>query len=209
MKNKLLFSLIILILAIGVTTGCNKKEDNKKEIEENKMEEKSDVKIDKEYTELEILGAVAKFKKQEPTNYWDSEDNFGALEIDTVYIPSENGVEVSNYYEHENVAGIIFESSGDVINNKTSVINTYKKWYGIDIQIEDIEKGIYKRHIKGESSEIYLEAYCFTYERDLEGEKSVGYYKIELILYKDDYSAEQMDKLISEYQTIIDTLEIN
>lgn len=200
MKKKYLFSLIIFILLIGVTTGCNKEKSNKDEI--------SDVNIAKDYTELEILGATVKFKKQEPTNYWDSQDNFGAGEIDTVYIPSQKGVEVPNYYEQENTSGIIFQTSDDIITSKNSLINTYKTWDNIDIEVEDIEKGIFKRHINGESSKLYFESYCFTYEGDLEGEKFDANYKIELRIYKDDYSTEQIDKLISEYHTIIDTFEI-
>jgi hypothetical protein len=205
MKKKILFSLITIVLLLGVTIGCNNSEKSKNK---NEKEEIKDVNIAKEYTELELLGRVAKFKLQNPTNYWNCEDDFGAGEIDAVYIPSKNGVEVPNYYEKENISGVIFQTSDDVLTSESNLKSTYQRWYGIDIEVNSIEKGIYKRHIKGESSSIYYEAYCFDYEGDFEGEKSDVYYKIELIIYKNDYTKDEINKLISEYNTIIDSFKL-
>ena len=94
------------------------------------------------------------------------------------------------------------------ITSESNLKSTYQRWYGIDIEVNSIEKGIYKRHIKGESSNIYYEAYCFDYEGDFEGEKSDVYYKIELIIYKNDYTKDEINKLISEYNTIIDSFKL-
>ena len=205
MTKKVLFSLITIALLLGVTTGCNNDKESKNK---NEKEAIKDVNIAKEYTTIELLGKNAKFKVQSPTNYWNCEDDFGAGEIDAVYIPSKNGVEVPNYYEKENISGVIFQISDDVLTSESNLKSTYKRWYGIDIEVTNIEKGIYQKHIKGQSSSIYYEAYCFDYEGDFDGEKSDVYYKIELIIYKDDYSSNEINKLISEYNTIIDSFEL-
>ena len=201
MKNKIVYFLT-LILVIGLTTGCMGKEEKSKE-------ENNDFKVSEEYTELELFGATAKFKKQDPTNYWDCEDNFGAAEIDTVYIPTKNGKEVPNYYDQENTSGIIFQTSDDLIADKSRLKNSYKTWDEIDVEVKDIDDDLFKRHIKGQSSKLYFESYCFKYVGDFEGSNFDVYYKIELRIYKDDFTKEEQEKLISEYHTIINSFKLN
>lgn len=201
MKKKIIYFLTFILL-ICLTTGCMSKENDTTETNN------SDANVAKEYTELEIIGATARFKKQDPTNYWDCEDNFGAGEIDTVYIPSEGGKEVPNYYDQENTSGIIFQTSDDVVSSESYIKTIYKRWDNIDVKVENINKGIFKKHITGESSELYYESYSFSYEGEYDGEKFDVYYKIELRIYKNDYTKEEQSKLISEYNTIIDTFEI-
>lgn len=200
MKRKILY-LLTFILLIGFTTGCMT-EENKKE------DETINQNVAEEYTELELIETTIRFKKQNPTNYWDSEDDYGALEVTTVYIPSEGGKEVEDYRDAENISGIMFEYDETAIKDKTKIKDSYKRWDNLDVEIEDINKGIFTRHIKGESSKLYVESYSFAKEIEVDDEKKTLYYDVELRIYKDDYTTEEQKKLISEYHTIIDTFEI-
>ena len=71
-----------------------------------------------------------------------------------------------------------------------------------------MEHDLYTRHLKGENSKVYFESYAFKYEGNYEGE-SLGdiYYSVRLWIYKDDYTEEEINNVIAEYHTIIDTLE--
>lgn len=209
--------IILLLLIIIVITGCDKNQlenvqnsDLNQETNENiKEEQNTDIVQNSEYTELEIFGATAYFKQHNPTNYWDCDDDFGAGEINTVFIPSENGVIVENYYDKEKISGIFFYETENIISDKETIIAKHKRWYGVDVTVQNIDKNLFKKYIKGESQNVYLESYNFQYEGDYDGEKFDVYYTIELLIYKKDYTEEQIDKLISEYNTIIDTFKLN
>ena len=141
-----------------------------------------------------------RFKTYNPTYFWNSNDDFGS-DIDTVFIVSKNGVSVNNYYEITNLSGIIFEYDSRYFGSHDSVKKRINELYGIsNLQIKDFENNILSRHIKGETNEFYLEIYCIKHN-DV-------YYAIELNVYKNNYTKNELNFIISEYHTIINTLEI-
>lgn len=212
MKKNLLLGFMCVV-SLFFTTACGGNESNVNNgvdegNKENNSVADSSVTPAADYTELEIFGAKVKFKLADPTYLWNCEDSFGAGEVDTVFIPSKNGVEVENYYDAEHISGVTFQTSDDSVDSATSLKNSFKKSTGIDLTVEDIKHDIYTRHLKGENSEVYFESYAFKYDGNYEGEELGDiYYSIRLWMYKDDYTKEEINKVIAEYHTMIDTLE--
>lgn len=208
MIRKILMSLMCVGMVFSVT-ACGENTNTNDGTSNNETNEEK-VTLASEYTMLEIFGADVKFKLANPTYLWDSQDNFGAGEIDTVFIPSKDGKEVGNYYDIENTSGVIFMTSDDVIDSESNIKNNYKSWYNLDVTIEDLNNQLFERHIKGEDSKVYFESYCFQYEGVYDGE-DIGtiYYSIQLVLYKEDYTQEQINKIKAEYHAIIDTFEFD
>lgn len=208
MKKKVFLSLLYGVLVLGIATGCgnnkNINQDNQSDANENINQDNqatTNENISENYTTIDsiLLGKV-KFKTHNPTYFWDSGEDFGS-DIDTVFIVSENGVPVEGYYEIENLSGIIFEYDDRFFESHDSVKKRLNNWYGIsNLQITDLENNTFSRHIKGETNKLYLEAYCMEYN-DI-------YYVIELNIYKNDYTQQEIDNIISEYHTIINTFEV-
>lgn len=212
MKKNLLLGFICVV-SLFFTTACGGNESNVNNGVDEENKESGNIVAGSvtpaaDYTELEIFGATVKFKMANPTYLWNCEDSFGAGEVDTVFIPSKNGVEVENYYDAEHISGVTFQTSDDSVDSVTSLKNSFKKSTGIDLTVEDIKHDIYTRHLKGESSKVYFESYAFEYDGSYDGEPLEDiYYSVRLWLYKDDYTEEEMSKVIAEYHTMIDTLE--
>lgn len=237
MKKKALLLGVLCLLVLGMLTACSTggneaeiEEDSKPSIQESTPPTSNDaestpladndaesappsgndaasVPSSGDYTQLEIFGAAIQFKLADPTSYWNCCDNFGAGEIDTVFIISPDGTPVDDYYDQIHTSGIIFKTSEDGIDSEKSLKSAYKQWDGIDVQIENIENGIFSRHLLGESSDLYFESYCMEYEADFDGELSTIAYAVELRIYKGDYTPEEIAKAIAEYHLIIETLE--
>jgi len=211
MKKNLLF-IFVCIIPLFFITACadnvnNTMDENNNNNNNNSTDES--LKDQTDYTELGIFGAKLKFKLANPTYLWDCDDNFGAGEIDTVFIPSKNGEEVEGYDDVENISGIIFQTSEDIISSESKIKNNYKKWHNLDVVVENLEHDLYGRHIKGENSKIYIETYAFKYDGNFEGKiVKDNYYRIHLEIHKDDYTQEEITKVIEEFHLIIDTLEI-
>jgi len=199
--KKILLGIMCFALTLSITTACNKKEKTTDESENKEITENS------KYTELEIFGAKVKFKLANPTYLWNSNDDFGAGEVDTVFIPSKNGEPVEDYFYVDNISGIMFQTSDDVLESTSSLKKIYKNAYGMDLTVEQLEDDIFEKHLKGETSKIYFESYCFKYEGFSDEDPSEVYYAIELMLYKNDYTQEEINKIIEEYHLIIDTFE--
>ena len=208
MKKKIILSLVYGLLSLGIATGCNSSEQSVKNDKTINSTIEENVVAADDYTRLEILGANVKFKLANPTYLWNCEDNFHSLEIDTVFIISKNGQAVEDYYNAESISGISFLITDDTVLSESSLKKEYKTKYGVDITVEDMEHDLYKRHLKGESSKLYFESYAFEYEGVFEEEESgTIYYSIQLIIHKDDYTKEEIDRVIKEYHIIIDTFE--
>ena len=195
MKEKFLRYLIFCSVFILMVSGCGLKFNYNKE-ESSLIQKES-----QSYTEIEALfGRRIRFKTYEPTYFWDSDDDFGS-DIDTVFIVSKGGKKVENYHDIESLSAIIFEYDSRFFDEQDEVKERLKGLFDIEnLQIEELDSSIFKRHIKGETSEIYVEVYCLEYEGI--------YYAIELDLYKNDYSVLERDNIIEEYHNIINTLEI-
>lgn len=154
------------------------------------------------YVELDIRGAKyrVKFKLSDPTNFWNSGDDFGAMEVDTVFIVSKNGEPIEDYNDIEELSGIIFMVEDRYFESVESIQSRISEWYDLsDVEVEDLSSSIFKRHIKGENSSFYYETYCLEYEGDR--------YTIELNVYKNNYSADEIKNIIEEYHGIISSLE--
>lgn len=195
--NKKMFSFLICgILVLLLTTGCINKQTSNGEEQNTQNAE-----VSNNYAEIDALfDKKIRFKTHNPTNFWDSEDDFGS-DIDTVFIVSKNGEPVEDYYAIENLSGIIFEYDSRLFDSHSSVKEKISNWHGVkNPEITDLENSIFSRHIKGENENFYLEIYCMKYDGI--------YYAIELNVYKDDYSEEELANIISEYNTIIKTLEV-
>jgi hypothetical protein len=199
------------ILSLSIITACDNNNNNNNVDNNDLSNSELNVSINEAdtYTELDIFGATIKFKKANPTYFWDCDYNYGAAEIDTVYIVSENGKRKEDYHEIAKMSSITFSTLDDVVNSESTIKNQYKRWYNVDVTVENIEHKIYKKHIKGENSEIYIESYAFKYDGIFEYDPvpMEVYYGIYLEVKKDDYSQEELNKIIAEYHLIIDTLE--
>ena len=188
-------------MLVTVMTGCNLNTNDKTDsfVSSN------------QYTILDILGAKIKFKQGNPTNLWNCECSFGAGEIDTVFIISKNGVEMDEY--DDDTSGVIFQTSDISVASESSLKNSYKKYYGLDIIVEKTNVGPFKRHVQGENSKYYFESYSLKYDGyfndidPIDDEPSDVYYSIELFIYKDNYDSKMIKNVIDEYHNIINTLE--
>ena len=201
--KKILKSIICTGLISALTTACVTVEEKNK-IEENKPY--TSIVESKEYTEMDIYQTKIRYKLAESTSLWDCDYNFGALEIDTILMPSKNGQPIDKYYDIENISGIHFQTGDDAIKSEDSLKFKYKNWYNIyNLKVENIEKGPFVKYIKGETKEIYMESYALKY-KDENGKDT--YYDITLVLYKNDYDKELINKVIDEYHLIINTLEL-
>lgn len=210
MKKKLL-SIFVCILSLSLTTACNNPVDNENNNLSNSNGSTSNVTINEAntYTGLEIYGANIKFKMANPTYFWDCDYDFGAAEISTVFIVSQNGEVVKNYLDIEDMSMITFEETKDIGLSEQSIKRQYKKWHNVDVTVENLEHELYKKHIKGENSETYFETYAFKYDGIFEDDFVIEdiYYSISLLIRKDNYTKEELNKIIEEYHLIIDTLE--
>lgn len=166
-----------------------------------------------EYTSLGIFDANVKFKTAVPTSYWNCRYNFGAAEIDTIFIYSESGEEPYDYERMLNepgyfIPGITF--STNVLNPKepTLVKQKLNRLYGFtDVDISKSSNSMFMYKIKGENSRYYFESNYMEYEGYLDGEPSHIYYEVYLALDKSRLSSSQLQAAIGEYHTIINTME--
>ena len=133
--KKTLICLMCGIISLGFITGCDEN-SNKKESEKEEVVESN---VAKEYTVIDIFGGTIKFKQANPTYLWNSNDNFGALEIDTVFLPSENGEAVEDYYDKLYQSGVVFITDDKISTSESFLKTRYKNSDGVDIVIEDLE----------------------------------------------------------------------
>ena len=202
MKNKFFLSLLCVILILSFVVGCgnnnnetkndNNNEDNQPIINEN---------ISDSYTTIESSAFnKIRFKTHNPTFFWNSEDDFGS-DIDTTFVVSKGGEPVENYYDIEELSVMVFGYDNRHFSSSDTVKKLYKYWYGItELQINYLENNIFSKHIKGETDKIYVETYCMIYN-DIP-------YAVVLRVYKKDYTQNELKRIISEFHTIINTLEI-
>lgn len=157
-----------------------------------------------EYTELGIFGANIRFKKTNPTYFWDSNNDFGAGEIDTVYLFSEGGVEV----DMDLSTMITFQTDGLEPGNEAHARQTLNKWYKMtNVMIERINNSIFLYHIVGETTSIYYECYYMEYDGDMDGDIFHVNYDIALEAHKDEITADQLEHVKEEYHMMIHTLQ--
>ena len=209
MKKKILLNILVFVLLLGVTTGCgNKNQENNNDENNQIKEDPINTDVAEKYTKLKIYGKEVKFKKHELTYFWDSQSNFGTGEIDTIFLISKNGEKIEDLSSLKSISGIAFYVSDDIKADKKELQNTYGDWERMDLEITDTDEGLFKRHMKGENEGLYLESYCFQYEGKLGKEKINVNYKIELRIKKSEYSEVEIDKIIAEFHTIIETFEL-
>ncbi len=174
----------------------------------SKKVEISDVVLADEYTERRTIFGKVKFKHAKPTCIWDSNDNFGS-DLDTTMFYSENGVEVDPEIYHNTKSHIEFIFDVDD-KSDSSLREQYNRYYGITtLNIESVDRGVFKKHVNAEDSKMYFESYVMFYETKREdGSPLELTYSVQLILYKNECSQEQLNRMASEYQGIIDSFEV-
>ena len=125
----------------------------------------------------------------------------GAGEIDTVLFVSKNGIPIENFYDIENTSVIIFETDSRFFGSNDEINNLMQKAHNINnTKIELINNGIFSKHIIGENGYLYFEAYCAVYEETN--------YVVELNVYKNNYSIDDFNLILTEYKNIINTLKV-
>lgn len=212
--KKILMDIIKRVIPfISDMMMSNKKYDNKMLEEYNtNMSEKYNNEINEtyeisdDYTYLDIKGAKIKFKTLKDTTFWNCNDNFGALEIDTVFICSEGGKEIEDYSDMNRLS-ISFQTE-EIEDKSDQMVGEYLKSYNIsNFEVTKLENSVFTYKIVGESNSAYFESYFLEYSGEMDGEEFDVYYQIKLDLNKNIINAKHLHKAKKEYKTIIDTLE--
>lgn len=165
--------------------------------------------VSTEDTTINIFGRKISFKTLSPTCYWNSQDSFGAAEIDTVFIYSPNGasLEDTDYFSNQK-AKIIFETSQLSPSNLEGTKNTIKQWYKVDnVNIQKLDNSIFTYKITGESSSKYVEVLYMEYDSNFDGNSSKVCYDIMLNIEKNTLSQDELYIAKHEFDTIINTLK--
>lgn len=188
--------------------GLSNKSEGGQQPQISKKIELSNVALADEYTERRAIFGRVKFKHAKPTYIWDSNDSFGS-DLDTAMFYSEGGVEVDPEVYYNTKSHIEF--TYDVDDKSDSCLKEqYNRYYGItDLTIESVDRGVFKKHVKAEDSKIYFESYTMFYDaKNDDGSTRELTYSVQLILYKNEYSKEELNRMASEYQGIIDSFEV-
>lgn len=211
LKNILKKSAEVLEQNTNLDLGLSKERNNNEtdnSYETLKRVEISKVDLAASYTERGFIFGKGKFKYANPTYLWDSNDNFGS-DLDTVLFYSKNGVAIepdiySNIKSHIQFIYDVDDKTDGDLNSQ------YNRFYGItNLKIEDINNGVFKKHLHAEDSNVYFESYVMEYaSKSSDGSILNLTYSIQLILYKNEYSLEELNRLASEYHGIIDTFEV-
>lgn len=165
-----------------------------------------------EYTQIDILGAKVRFKSATPTLYWNSNENYGAGEIDTVFIYSETGtqpIDFSKTFEPGyTISGITFATNSLNPSNQADTKQKLNRIYGLtDVDITKADNSMFMYKVKSENDKYYFESNYMEYEGSFEGEDFTVYYEIYLLLDKNNISSSQLYTAIGEYHLMIKTME--
>lgn len=192
---KKVFLLTICMLTVLLISGCSYSSKNES------------LNVTDSITTLDIFGAKIKFKKSDPTNFWDTQDNFGAAEIDTVYFFSKDGVEVENY-ENIDTAIILFQTNQLTPTNKNDVKTKLNRWHQItNPTITELDNRPFMYHIIGESSSTYYESYYTEYIGKFDNDESKVYYEIILKIPKNKLTDDEQKLAKDEYHIMMSTLK--
>ena len=205
MKKTLIIVISLIVVAIGsylffMSISNNKANNNNTKEENMNMNFVSSDNYISFYSNN--LNSQISFKPGNPTFFWNSGDNFGAAEIDTVLLVSKNGLPIDNYYDIGNVSAIIFETDSRFFSSTDKFNEFMQKAHNIsNAKIELTNSGLFSRHVVGENEYLYLEAYCGVY-------KGINYV-VELNIYKNNYSNEDFNLILNEYNNIINTIKMD
>lgn len=190
MKKKILLLMIFCLLF--ALTGCAKPLDkiedtgkvNVTGVEVEK--EEKEYKVSDEYVELYTIGehkdggmCILRFKMLEDTSFWDTEDEYGAVEIDTVYVMKEDVTKDNYHYTDTN---IIFHNArpDNFLNGATK-----------------LENSVFSHRRVKETAEMYDEVYIV--------DDGIA---IQLCFEKNKFSDELFEKAKKDFHTIVETFEI-
>lgn len=202
--KKIVFVLSI-ILSLILLVGCNNTNetvsDNILNQEIQNVEQNDNQEVNNEldcemgdYITLNILPgmSIVRFKMTKDTTFWNTEDDYGAGEIDTIFVMEED-VSKDNYDYTDSY--ILFGLAENRLFNKGS-------YNGIPVEVTQIEDDTYSHHIQGETNNEYLE--CYFVKEDV-----IEYgYEILLILEKNKFTEEQIERAKQDFKCIIDTFEV-
>lgn len=196
---KKIILVLSVILSLAMLVGCNNitetSNDNIQNIEQNDNQEDNNIPDYEmgEYITLNIFPemSVVRFKMTKDTTFWNTEDNYGAAEIDTIFVMEEE-VTKDNY-----------DYADSYIYFATPETRIFEKGYynGIPVEMTEIEHELYSHHVTGETSNEYFE--CYIIREDV-----VEYgYEIVLLLEKNQFTEEQIERAKQDFKCIIDTFE--
>lgn len=169
-------------------------------------------KLTEEYYNFEFDGTKYRYKLYKPTSFFISHSNFGALEICDVYLFSPNGEEINDVMnvDTDNTAHITFGdweyNPGQ--ENREEILKA--KNYGISgCKIDKINRGNIVYKVYGENSSRYIESYFLITKGKGEDENELheNHFRITLFIAKNGFSPEQVNEMLNEFHSIIDTLE--
>ena len=185
---------------------------NKNERTVSNMEIDYNQNLTDKYYYFDFDGTKFRYRLYEPTNFYISNDNFGAAEVCNTYFYSEGGQKIDNVWNLElNSSTIItfccweYDPANDIHK-----MNTLLKSYNLESpKVETINKGNFIYRVTAESNTTYYEAYFLKtlgkWEDDQETHDNL--FQIELRINKRDVSLEKIQHILNEYHSIIDTLE--
>lgn len=151
--------------------------------------------------EVDYLGTKICHRLRKPTNFYITNDDFGAAEVANVYIYSKNG-ETLDYGNIDTMSytRIFFGEWEYNPENPDTVTQKIRNFYKIEnINIVNENSEYLKYRVHGESDKFYYDSYLY---------KTGAYVKIELLLNKDQLTADQIQDVLNEFYSIINTVEI-
>lgn len=164
------------------------------------------------YYKFEFDGTYYRYKECNPTNFDKVNDNFGAAEICNVYLYSKGGEEIEDL-DSVNLSTTTLISFGNweyEPEKGMGRLNMKLKSYGIsNPKIENINENnvIYK--VVGESNNTYYESYLLKplgrYEGDIDTHEN--YFQVTLRINKKELSVTEIQNVLNEFASIVNTLE--
>lgn len=195
--------IVIGFIFIFGNKNENRKNDNKND---NKISSDLNIVPSDTYTIVNSLVGELKFKTASKTKFWNSNENFGAGEIDTVFLYSNTGDKPNDFEKVFNpnydVSGIIFASSSSVSpKNPDTIEKKLNQGWGLtNHKLTKVNDKLFSYNLKAENESKYLEANYFEFDKN-------SYYSVQLEIVKSRFSKEEIEKIIDEYHLIIETME--
>lgn len=202
-KDLLKESAKVLEQNTSLDFGLTNKTSNSSVVSQNNNIVVSELEASDTYTDVRILGRKARFKQANSTLFKLDTDT-GSFEVDAALIPIKAK---GNLWEKGSQSHVSFSNGGGISDDE--IRSRHKMWYKIDgIMFENINNSSFTKHYKYEDRKLYCEGFCMYYEVNFDGVIRQQPYEIYLILYKDEYPIEELNKLVSEFNLVIDTFEL-
>lgn len=167
--------------------------------------------LSSEYYNFDFLEVNYRYRKSNPTNFYISNEDFGAGEVCNTYFYSVGGARIEDVFtiNTANATMITFGVWEYNPREDIALMNSYLNHYGLsNPKVEDIHKNDFVYKVTAESDTIYYEAYYLRAFPVIEGNKTESRIKIDLKINKEEVNEEMSIKLLSEFHSIIETFEV-